>query len=68
MDEGTKVFSNGLGHMSNMGALFINGKNLKNFFFGTKMPMTLTLGMRHCVLDECHQVYSNDDPGLTLTY
>ena len=27
---------------------------------GTKRPMTLKLGM--------HQVYSNDDPGSTLTY
>ena len=29
--------------------------------------MTLKLGMQHRVL-EYHQVYSNDDPGLSLTY
>ena len=29
--------------------------------------MTLKVGMRHRVLEYC-QVYSNDDPGLTLTY
>ena len=29
--------------------------------------MTLKLGMQHRVL-EYYQVYSNDDPGLTLTY
>ena len=29
--------------------------------------MTLNLGMHHRVL-EYYQVYSNDDPGLTLTY
>ena len=29
--------------------------------------MTLKLGMQHQVL-EYYQIYSNDDPGLTLTY
>ena len=29
--------------------------------------MALKLGMQHWVLEYC-QVYSNDDPGLTLTY
>ena len=29
--------------------------------------MTLKLGMRHRVLDY-YQVFSNDDPGLTMTY
>ena len=29
--------------------------------------MTLKLGMQHWVL-EYYQIYSNDDPGLTLTY
>ena len=37
------------------------------FFSGTKQPMTLKIGMQHRVL-EYYQVYSNDDPGLTLTY
>ena len=42
-------------------------KTLKIFFSGTKRPMTLKLDMPHWVL-EYYQVYSNDDPGLTLTY
>ena len=29
--------------------------------------MALEVGMRHSIL-ECYQVYSNDDPELTLTY
>ena len=29
--------------------------------------MTLKVGMQHLVL-EYYQIYSNDDPGLTLTY
>ena len=67
-DGGTKVCSNGPGHMTKMAAMPIYGKNLKTiFFFRTKRPMTLNLGMHHWVL-EYYQVYSNDDPGLTLTY
>ena len=42
-------------------------KTLKIFFSGTKRPMALKLGMQHWVL-AYYQVYSNDDPGLTLTY
>ena len=54
--------------MTKMAAMSIYGKNLKKFFFyGTKRPMTLKLGMQHRVL-EYYQVYSNDDPELTLTY
>ena len=41
-------------------------KTLKIFFSGTKMPVTLKLGMQNRVL-EYYQVCSNDDPGLTLT-
>ena len=67
-DGGTKVCSNGPGHMTKMAAMAIYGKNLKKIFFsGTKRPMTLNLGMRHWVL-EYYQVCSNYDPGLTLTY
>ena len=40
---------------------------LNIFFSGTKRPMTLKLGIQHCVI-EFYQVCSNDDPGLTLTY
>ena len=67
-DGGTKVCSNGPGHMTKRAAIAIYGKNLKKIFFsGTKRPMTLNLGMHHRVL-EYYQVCSNDDPGLTLTY
>ena len=40
---------------------------VKIFFSGIKKPMTLKIGMQHRVL-EYYQVYSNDEPGLTLTY
>ena len=66
-DGGTKVCSNGPGHMTKMAAMAIYGKNLKKIFSGTNRPMTLNLGMHHQVL-EYYQVCSNDDPGLTLTY
>ena len=42
-------------------------KTLKNFFSGTKRPMTLKLGMLYQVL-RYYQICSNDDPGMTLTY
>ena len=45
----------------------IYGKNLKIIFSGTKRPMTLKVGMQHWLL-EYYQVWSNDDPGMTLTY
>ena len=62
---GTKVCSNGPGNMTKVAAI---GKNLKkNFFSGTKRPMTLNLGMHHQVL-KYYQVCSNDDLGMTLTY
>ena len=45
-DGGTKVCSNGPGHMTNMDAMLISGKNLKKIIFsGTKMLMTLKIGM-----------------------
>ena len=53
--------------MTKMATMPIYGKNLKKTFSGTKRPMTLKLGMQHRVL-EYYQVYSNNDPGLTLTY
>ena len=65
-DGGTKVCSNGPGHMTKMAAMPIYGKNLKNLL-QKKRPMNLNLGMQHRVL-ESYQVCSNDDPGLTLTY
>ena len=42
------------------------GKTLKIFFSDTKR-MTMKLGIQHRVL-QYYQVYSNDNPGLTLTY
>ena len=65
---GTKVCSNGPGHMTKMAAMPIYGKNpLKVFFSRTRRGMTLGLGMLHWGC-EAYQVCSNDDPKLTLTY
>ena len=55
-DEGTKVCSNGPGHMT-----------LKNLLLRNQKVDDLKLGMLHQVL-EYYQDCSNDDPGLTLTY
>ena len=68
-DGGTKVCcSNGSGHMTNMAAMAIYGKKLKKIFFsGTNRPMIFKVGMQHPIF-KYYQVYSNDDPGLTLTY
>ena len=68
-DGGTKVCSDGPGHMTKMAAMPIYGKNLKkkNFFYGTKMSMTSKLCMQHWVL-EYYQVCSNDDLELILIY
>ena len=66
--EGMKGYTNDIGHMTNMAAMFIYGKNLKKIFFsGTKRPMTLKVGMQHWVL-RYYKICSNDDPGLTMTY
>ena len=64
-DGETKIYSNGPGHMTKMAAMPIYGNNLKkNFFSGTKRPMTIKLGMQHQVL-KYYQTSSNEDPGLT---
>ena len=42
-------------------------KAFKIFFFGTRNPIILKLGMGHQGL-KVFKVYINDDPGLTLTY
>ena len=60
-DRGTKVCSNDSGHMINMAAMILSSS------LETKRPMTLKIGMQHRAL-KYYQVYSNDDPGLTLTY
>ena len=59
--------TNGLCHMTKMAAMSIYGKKTFKIFSRTKKPMTLKLGMQHWLLEYC-QVYSNDDPGFTLTY
>ena len=51
LDGGTKVCSNGPGHMTKIAAMPKYGKNLKIIFFsGTKRPMILNLGMQHPVI------------------
>ena len=50
--------------MNKMAAMPIYGKNIKNLLQNQK---ALKLIMQHRLLEYC-QVYSNDDPGLTLTY
>ena len=61
---GSKVYSNGPGHMTKMAAMPVYGKI---FFSWTRRPMTLKLGMLHRVF-EYYQIYSNYELGLTLTY
>ena len=54
--------------MTNMAAMIIYGKNLKKIFFsGSKRPMTLKIGVQHRVF-KYYKIYTNDAPGLTLTY
>ena len=67
LNGGTKVYSNGPGHMTKMATMPIYGKNFKKIFSGTIRPMTLKLGMQHQVL-KYYRVCSNNDPWLTLTY
>ena len=64
---GTKVFSNGPGHMTKMATMTIYGKNLSKIFSGTTGPIAMKLGMWHWGLWPII-VCSNDDPGMTLTY
>ena len=44
-DGGTKVCSNGIGHMTKMDAMPIYGKNPLKIFSRTRRPMTSGLGM-----------------------
>ena len=67
-DGGTKVCSNGPGHITKVTAMPIYGKNLEKIFFSrTVRPMTLKPGKQHWVLER-YWVCSNDDPGVTLIY
>ena len=64
---GTKICSNGPGHMTKLATMPIYSKKHEKFFFSkTKRLMTLKACMQHQVL-KCYQVYSNGDSGLTLT-
>ena len=63
-----KIYTNELGHMTNMAAIPIYGKYIKKVFYSrTNRPMTLKLNMKHRVWEYC-QSRSNYDPGLTLTH
>ena len=63
---GMKIYTNELGHMTNMAA-HIWKKTLKIFFSRTNGLMTLKHGMWYQVL-KYYQDCSFDDLGLTLTY
>ena len=62
-----KVNINTLSHDQDGRHVHIWYKHLESFFSGTKLPMTLKLGMQHWLL-ACYQICSNDDSVLTLTY
>ena len=64
---GTKVCSNGPGHMTKVVAMPIYGKNPFKSFSRIKGPMALGLGMQHWRLRP-YQVCSTDGTGMTLTY
>ena len=63
-----KLCMNSHGHMTKMATMAINNKNLlkKIFFFRTRRPMILKLGMNHQEM-EVYKIHINHDPGLTLT-
>ena len=67
MGWGNESLFKRFGQMTKMAAMPIYGKHLKNLLHEIKWPMTLKLGMQHRVL-EYYQIYSSDDPVLTLTY
>ena len=62
---GTKVYSNGQGHMTRWPPCPYMVKTLKNLLLRNQKADDLS--MQHRVL-KYYQIYSNDDPGLTLTY
>ena len=64
-----KVCINGQGHMTKMAAMAINSKKTLKifFFFRTRRPMILKLGMKYQGM-EFYKVCINSDPGMTLTY
>ena len=63
------VYINGQGHMTKMVAMakIQCSKNVKKiFFFRTRRPIILKLGVKHLGI-ELYKVYINLDPGMTLT-
>ena len=66
-DGGTKVCSNGLGHMTRWPSFPYMAKTLKNLLLWNQKADDLEVDMHHQVL-KYYQVYSNDDLGLTMTY
>ena len=63
-----KVCINGQGHVTKMAAMAINSKVfLKIFFFRTRRPMILKLGIKYLGM-ELYKVNINHDPEITLTY
>ena len=63
-----KVCINSHGHMTKMATMAINNKNLKKiFFFRTRRPMILKIGMEHQGI-EAYKIYITHDAGMTMTY
>ena len=62
-----KICANRFGYMTKMADMPIYGKNPLKIFSRTRRWMTLGLDMLHWACG-AHQVCSNDDPRLTLTY
>ena len=62
-----KIHEQDAGHMTKMAAMPLSGKNTSKIFSGTHGPILMKLGLQHLGLQPII-VYSNDDPGLTLTY
>ena len=68
LGRGNDICINGQGHMTKLASMAIKGeKRLKIFFFRTRRPMILKLGMKHLGM-ELYKVYINHDPVMTLTY
>ena len=65
-DRGTKVYSNDPGHITKMVAMPIYGKNLNNLPRNRRAD---DIESWYAALGaQVLQIYTNDDPGLTLTY
>ena len=66
-DGETKVCSNGPGHMTKIAACPVEVKTLKNLLLRNQKADDLESCYAHRVF-KYYQVYSNDDPQLTVTY